>query len=39
MLYENESLFVGKPVRNYDPNKGIESPTDVVYRLMIDWDE
>lgn len=39
MLYENESVFAGKPVRDYDPSKGIETPTEVVYRLRVDWDE
>jgi len=38
VLYDNESYFVDKPVREFDPRKGIGDSAEVVYRLRVDWD-
>lgn len=35
---QNLSEFYGKPVEDFDMEKGIQNPTGIVYRLRKDWD-
>ena len=37
-IHEHVDKLMGKPVREYDPERGIKDPGGTVYRLSIDWD-
>lgn len=39
MIGENATVFGGLPVEDFDVDKGIQRPTEVAYRLRIDWEE
>ncbi len=36
---EHLTHFAGKPVRDFDPAAGIKTPTRVIYRVRLTWDE
>ena len=38
-ISENAEEFAGLPVRDFDPESGIEDPTGSIYRLRIDYDD
>lgn len=37
-INENLTEFAGKPVRDYDPSKGLKDPASTSYRIRLDWD-
>lgn len=37
-ITDNLATFGGKPVEDFNPERGIENPEGVCYRIRIDWD-
>lgn len=37
-IHENLTTFLGKKVKDYEVEQGIDSPENYVYRIRVDWD-